>query len=118
MTVGLPANGRSHYCFFCQAEDGIRDGHVTGVQTCALPIWMDAALRQSRHTPGFAAVSGDGSLVQYLQSLASGTAPNPGVCLDCRSAASILVTKLFQPMYAELASDRGYVASTYQLLRP
>src|SRR5690625_7868357 len=28
---------RSHFFFF-QAEDGIRDGHVTGVQTCALPI--------------------------------------------------------------------------------
>src|SRR6266508_5673511 len=26
------------YFFFFQAEDGIRDGHVTGVQTCALPI--------------------------------------------------------------------------------
>src|SRR5690625_6572144 len=25
--------------FFLQAEDGIRDGHVTGVQTCALPIY-------------------------------------------------------------------------------
>src|SRR5690606_40476339 len=25
-------------CFFLQAEDGIRDFHVTGVQTCALPI--------------------------------------------------------------------------------
>src|SRR5438309_9577810 len=25
-------------CFFFQAEDGIRDGTVTGVQTCALPI--------------------------------------------------------------------------------
>src|SRR5690625_3067595 len=24
--------------FFLQAEDGIRVGHVTGVQTCALPI--------------------------------------------------------------------------------
>src|SRR5207253_3937298 len=24
---------------FFQAEDGIRDGHVTGVQTCALPIF-------------------------------------------------------------------------------
>src|SRR5207244_6346086 len=24
--------------FFCQAEDGIRDDLVTGVQTCALPI--------------------------------------------------------------------------------
>src|SRR5690606_39832644 len=23
-----------------QAEDGIRDFHVTGVQTCALPIWF------------------------------------------------------------------------------
>src|SRR5690606_41007524 len=26
-------------CFFFQAEDGIRDFHVTGVQTCALPIF-------------------------------------------------------------------------------
>src|SRR5690625_4566241 len=26
------------HIFFFQAEDGIRDGHVTGVQTCALPI--------------------------------------------------------------------------------
>src|SRR5690606_39885155 len=27
-----------HFVFFFQAEDGIRDFHVTGVQTCALPI--------------------------------------------------------------------------------
>src|SRR5207253_4869746 len=27
-----------------QAEDGIRDGHVTGVQTCALPIFQDLRL--------------------------------------------------------------------------
>src|SRR5437764_14489254 len=26
--------------FFFQAEDGIRDTSVTGVQTCALPIWL------------------------------------------------------------------------------
>src|SRR6266508_3446601 len=45
--------------FFFQAEDGIRDGHVTGVQTCALPIcrmletflafqktWKDSATAQ------------------------------------------------------------------------
>src|SRR5690348_17569037 len=36
------------YLFFCfffffQAEDGIRDGRVTGVQTCALPISGSAA---------------------------------------------------------------------------
>src|SRR5690606_40496177 len=29
--------------FFFQAEDGIRDFHVTGVQTCALPIWFRQA---------------------------------------------------------------------------
>src|SRR5690606_40641880 len=28
--------------FFFQAEDGIRDFHVTGVQTCALPISLGA----------------------------------------------------------------------------
>src|SRR2546427_12965210 len=29
------------FCFFFQAEDGIRDLTVTGVQTCALPICGD-----------------------------------------------------------------------------
>src|SRR2546430_5583032 len=29
--------------FFFQAEDGIRDLTVTGVQTCALPIWLAIA---------------------------------------------------------------------------
>src|SRR5262249_56509840 len=28
--------------FFFQAEDGIRDWSVTGVQTCALPIYFDS----------------------------------------------------------------------------
>src|SRR5216683_5387087 len=28
------------FFFFFQAEDGIRDLIVTGVQTCALPIWQ------------------------------------------------------------------------------
>src|SRR3712207_7092261 len=29
------------YLFFFQAEDGIRDIGVTGVQTCALPIYFE-----------------------------------------------------------------------------
>src|SRR5256886_6762290 len=37
------ANCRHTYCFFFfQAEDGIRDLTVTGVQTCALPIYSCA----------------------------------------------------------------------------
>src|SRR2546430_10400289 len=35
---GLPYS----LCFFFQAEDGIRDLTVTGVQTCALPIYLRA----------------------------------------------------------------------------
>src|SRR5438105_11448582 len=34
--------------FFFQAEDGIRDPLVTGVQTCALPIWGSSATRSTR----------------------------------------------------------------------
>src|SRR2546430_11788769 len=35
--------------FFFQAEDGIRDLTVTGVQTCALPISGDAPCSYPRH---------------------------------------------------------------------
>src|SRR2546430_13372534 len=34
--------------FFFQAEDGIRDLTVTGVQTCALPIWKGGAEETKR----------------------------------------------------------------------
>src|SRR5690606_40532948 len=38
--------------FFFQAEDGIRDFHVTGVQTCALPIFDPIAeLKRTEDAP-------------------------------------------------------------------
>src|SRR5687767_14554651 len=36
------------FFFFFQAEDGIRDKLVTGVQTCALPIWEDLS-KKAQH---------------------------------------------------------------------
>src|SRR5437667_9114020 len=33
------------FFFFFQAEDGIRDRDLTGVQTCALPIWLTPIMR-------------------------------------------------------------------------
>src|SRR5699024_11392424 len=39
--------------FFFQAEDGIRDRNVTGVQTCALPIFLCFIVVQ----PGMAQIS-------------------------------------------------------------
>src|SRR5439155_19195966 len=38
----LIAQSSRLFFFFFQAEDGIRDGHVTGVQTCALPILLES----------------------------------------------------------------------------
>src|SRR6266511_236458 len=39
------------FFFFFQAEDGIRDFHVTGVQTCALPISGEDGLRRALTVP-------------------------------------------------------------------
>src|SRR5438128_9035204 len=42
--------GKSSYdSFFFQAEDGIRDATVTGVQTCALPISPFCSIAESPH---------------------------------------------------------------------
>src|SRR5438876_5817034 len=41
------------FFFFFQAEDGIRDGRVTGVQTCALPIsWQASGTHVARSDDG------------------------------------------------------------------
>src|SRR5258708_25236703 len=59
-------------CFFFQAEDGIRDDLVTGVQTCALPIFTfldDAALdllREARRNTGAPREAGDVAEPQQL----------------------------------------------------
>src|SRR5690606_7111194 len=50
-------------CFFCQAEDGIRDFHVTGVQTCALPI-------SHRHVVGEEQLVGHGGVEGHRHVLA------------------------------------------------
>src|SRR5699024_11325209 len=39
-------------CFFFQAEDGIRDRNVTGVQTCALPIFQKTGKSLNLPLPG------------------------------------------------------------------
>src|SRR3712207_8397816 len=53
------------YFFFFQAEDGIRDIGVTGVQTCALPISAARHRRVEPAQPG--AALGDGLLIGAVQ---------------------------------------------------
>src|SRR5260370_10962713 len=47
------------FFFFFQAEDGIRDSSVTGVQTCALPIWGYDAQWRDGLSPWQVHVAGD-----------------------------------------------------------
>src|SRR6266576_6364567 len=48
------------FFFFFQAEDGIRDLYVSGVQTCALPIFVDNALRHGNGTVTLSATEAGG----------------------------------------------------------
>src|SRR6185369_17843600 len=82
------------FFFFFQAEDGIRDSSVTGVQTCALPIsvrrsrsrWTAdanlATMKTLRAVAGIAAVSG---LLLWWTAL-------PAAAADVESIASYATT--------------------------
>src|SRR5690606_40320401 len=62
---------------FFQAEDGIRDFHVTGVQTCALPI--SHAMRNSQY--GSPRTTQQRSMTVPIESNRVGT------CAQCPAAA-------------------------------
>src|SRR5438876_2741405 len=64
------------FFFFFQAEDGIRDGRVTGVQTCALPILYTAGAsqRMGRVDDGSAATDYDDEEIARKMSIATGLA--------------------------------------------
>src|SRR5207249_7226386 len=58
--------------FFFQAEDGIRDRNVTGVQTCALPILGESmgaaiALESAGSDPRIAAVVAEASFANLRE---------------------------------------------------
>src|SRR2546422_7754498 len=73
-------------CFFFQAEDGIRDVAVTGVQTCALPIlrpgiWKGSPSKhepEDRRAPAGRALR----LLQARQRLAAAVRRTPGELED------------------------------------
>src|SRR3712207_7888309 len=63
------------FFFFFQAEDGIRDIGVTGVQTCALPIyWPERVLVQEMVVPSgdqVGSVSWSGCCVRLVRPVPS-----------------------------------------------
>src|SRR5207248_7465601 len=83
--------------FFFQAEDGIRDRTVTGVQTCALPIFT-AGARNTRGVTEITISTWRLFLVGELNSRpiignppSTGNPWRPVDCTSCETLASIIV---------------------------
>src|SRR5438876_6790827 len=76
---------RSNRVFFFQAEDGIRDGRVTGVQTCALPISPASSAARSEARIDGARRGRLASPGAYLHFLTSWRSEERRVGKECRS---------------------------------
>src|SRR5207249_6629596 len=76
-------------CFVIQAEDGIRDRNVTGVQTCALPICLGRVGEQLPHSDAGHQVREDRRAAEEQQGLELAThAPSViATVLPVRAAA-------------------------------
>src|SRR5919112_1610675 len=68
---------------FFQAEDGIRDIGVTGVQTCALPIWSTTSTRKS--SIAMYSSSSAGRAMRWISSMNS---TSPGARFESIAARS------------------------------
>src|SRR5690349_24698274 len=69
------------YFFFFQAEDGIRDLYVTGVQTCALPIFLTlrpSPMAHSNSPPWSIRPAVGRSFCSMQTKRSSGALPSPG----------------------------------------
>ena len=55
------------FVFFFQAEDGIRDVAVTGVQTCALPISPDEPAKVTHPDPNWMACALQGGILPPVE---------------------------------------------------
>src|SRR5215510_935977 len=90
------------FVFFFQAEDGIRDGHVTGVQTCALPICLAGVWQERTATPSRCTVQApqrpapQPNLVPVICSCSrmthkSGVSSAVSTCRDCPLTMSVIM---------------------------
>src|SRR5260370_16275525 len=79
---------RCEVFFFFQAEDGIRDSSVTGVQTCALPICSLIGIQAvvlNGAIIGKGCLVGAGALITERKVFADGRSEERRVGKECRS---------------------------------
>src|SRR6266446_6262773 len=97
--------------FFFQAEDGIRDYKVTGVQTCALPICSPQAEGKLRRTSDSSVVP-----LSTTDCVARGSA-SPRGCVF-RFVCSVCNNYSAQPLFCGKPSKNGHLFWETKLLNP
>src|SRR5207247_6299164 len=98
-----PSDLVSLFLFFFQAEDGIRDPLVTGVQTCALPI------SPSRNAAYSAAGSSPKRRGNTTPRSAACTAPRAARC-ECSAVSSIAPAAMRRPLRLDKRPTAGDAA--------
>src|SRR5438105_11380191 len=91
--------------FFFQAEDGIRDPLVTGVQTCALPILIDGDLVRAHRLRG---LNPDHPVVR-------GTAHNPDTFFQAREASNPFYSACITIVQEEMDRFAALIGRQYHL---
>src|SRR5699024_398078 len=84
-----------YYCFFFQAEDGIRDRNVTGVQTCALPILSVKSFSECSRLTSLTSILGIESCTNRISSKSEIEA---SVCAIAISTCSFFLCSLFKSL--------------------
>src|SRR5438067_10711640 len=88
------------FFFFFQAEDGIRDRNVTGVQTCALPI---SAVREAWQETGELAALAERRSNAEERALREGASDRAGVLASRIAATEARLAVLAAAYTAEVA---------------
>src|SRR5260370_17305606 len=94
--------------FFFQAEDGIRDSSVTGVQTCALPICSKAALVAA------AGAGNEAAFEQLFERHRRQAARIAGRFFHQREQIEEIIQDSFTKVYLALGSYHGTHAASFK----
>src|SRR5690606_40072647 len=96
-----------------QAEDGIRGFHVTGVQTCALPIFFDVTGAGDTVIAVVAASIASGKSLPDAVALANLAA---GIAVAKSGTAAVSAPELRRALQDEQGSERGMLSEEQLLL--
>src|SRR2546429_8520053 len=110
------------YFFFFQAEDGIRDVAVTGVQTCALPIFALPSTKAARLAIRTQQVIANESDLTATADPFAGSYAIESMTDDIEAAAESLIDRIEEMGGAAAAIELGFQkaeieAAAYQVAR-